>query len=261
MMPRQARIKAENAIYHIMQRGNEKKPIFKGGADKYCYLEKLQIAKQKFKFKIHAYCLMNNHVHLLVSANGADISEFMKSINVSYVAYFNHQYQRCGHLFQGRFISEIVDTDRYFLQASKYIHANPVKALMVEKPQDYHWSSYGVYIGTRKDELQLVDIDLVLDIISKDRKVAIEKYKEWVTDERRIGSGYRRFRYFEEGKEDERIQQAIIRNILTTYPGERDQVLLELRKKTDLTLKEMGQLVGGLSASAVQRALKKQENK
>ena len=132
-MPRVQRVKGEFSTYHVVQRGNEKKKIFRDDEDKAKFLETLAKAREKYNFLLYAYCLMDNHIHLLVNDNGNDISKLMKSINVSYVSYFNRAYQRCGHLFQDRFKSELVKDDRYLLEVSRYIHNNPVKAKMVEK--------------------------------------------------------------------------------------------------------------------------------
>ena len=99
-MPRCARKKGEYEMYHVMQRGNEKKSIFYDDEDRKRYLEILQKNQEKYESKIYAYCLMDNHVNLLIATNGSDISQVMKSINVSYVMYINRKHVRCGHLFQ-----------------------------------------------------------------------------------------------------------------------------------------------------------------
>lgn len=119
---------------------------------------------------------MDNHVHIIIDVNQNDISQIMKSINVSYVLYFNRKYERVGHLFQDRFKSELVEDDCYLLELSRYIHRNPVKANMVKTPGDYHWSSYNIYIGKVKDRYLLVDTSLVLDCLSRDRITAIKEY-------------------------------------------------------------------------------------
>lgn len=105
---------------------------------------------------------MDNHVHLLNNDNGSDISKLMKSINVSYVAYFNRVHERSSHLFQDRFRSEIVKDDRYLLEVSRYIHNNPVKAKLVKKPGDFKWSSYNIYSEKISDDFDLIDTSMVL---------------------------------------------------------------------------------------------------
>lgn len=253
-MPRQARIKGEEAIYHIIQRGNERKSIFRDDDDKWRYLYTLKVKQEKYNFKVYCYCLMDNHVHLLIAANGADVSQFMKSINISYVIYFNRKYKRCGHLFQERFKSEIIDSEQYLLQVSKYIHLNPVKASMVQIPEEYIWSSYGVFAGLRKDIFNLVYYNEVMGLISNNRNLAIKKYKEFMGFKDIKDENYERFLKLEEVEKDINI---ITQEILRQYRGDRDRTIIELKSRTKLTLKEIGEYFGGLSPSTVYRIIKK----
>ena len=160
-MPRKARDKTECGIYHISIRGNNKQDIFIDDQDRIEYLARLQRYKETYKVGIYAYCLMTNHVHLLVFDNGQDISRFMQGLNLSYVIYFNNKYKRSGHLFQDRFTSSVVDNEQYLFQVSRYIHLNPIKAKLVKKPEEYRWSSYCNYIGTQNDEI--VDVNFILN--------------------------------------------------------------------------------------------------
>jgi len=124
-MPRLQRIKGEFSTYHVMQRGNEKKDIFRSDKDRFKFLEIISKAKEKHNFKVYVYCLMDNHVHLVINDNGNDISMLMKSINVSYVTYFNRIHQRSGHLFQDRFRSELIKDDRYLTQVGMQVENRP----------------------------------------------------------------------------------------------------------------------------------------
>ncbi|MDI3535331.1 MAG: REP-associated tyrosine transposase [Thermosediminibacterales bacterium] len=260
-MPRRPRIKSENAIYHIIQRGNEKQIIFREEEDKTRFLNTLKLKKHKYGFEVYCYCLMDNHIHLLVGSEGADVSEFMKSISVSYVMYFNKKYERIGHLFQGRFKSEIVDTDKYFLQASKYIHKNPVKAGIVDLPEKYKWSSYGIYLGVARDEFRLIDREFLLEIISEDKKVAVEEYKKFVEFEDITDESYKRFIKFEEIQDEiKNINCELIEEITRKYSLKKDQMIVELRKNTNLSLREISKLAG-ISASTAHRILKNNKNK
>lgn len=260
-MPRRPRIKSKDAIYHIVHRGNERKIIFRGEEDKTRFLNTLKLKKDKYGFEVYCYCLMDTHIHLLIGSKGADVSEFMKSISVSYVMYFNKKYKRIGHLFQGRFKSEIVDTDKYFLQASKYIHKNPVKAGIVDLPEKYQWSSYGIYLGIERDEFSLIDKEFLLEIISKDKKVAIEEYKKFVEFENIMDESYKRFIKFE-GIQDEikNINDKLIEEITKKYNLNKEQMIVELRKNTNLSLREISKLAG-VSASTAHRILKNKKNK
>jgi REP element-mobilizing transposase RayT len=180
-MPRKARIKEEFSTYHVIIRGNERKNIFISDDDRVRFLDTLKRMKDKYNYKLEAYCMMDNHVHLLINDNGNDISKILKSINISYVYYFNSIYKRVGHLFQDRFKSERVDNENYLLNVSAYIHNNPVKAGIVDSPEKYKWSSYNNYIGTKKDDKDdLVEIDRILSQFSNQRKKACMAYRNYV---------------------------------------------------------------------------------
>ena len=134
-------------MYHIMTRGNHRADIFKEQEDYESYLQILEVTKRKFPFYLLSYCLMTNHVHLQIQTTSTGPGQIMKHINSIYTQYMNHKYHLVGHLFQGRYHSEIIESDAYALQTSRYIHLNPVKAKMVETPIEYPWSSYGAYMG------------------------------------------------------------------------------------------------------------------
>lgn len=129
---------------HVIQRGNNRQVIFKKRADYEFFLEKLKDAAEKYDCDIHAYVLMTNHVHLLVTPytdNG--ISKMMQVIGRYYVQYFNSRYNRTGTLWEGRYKATLIDTVNYFLTCMRYIELNPVRAnKLVSRPSDYHWSSY-----------------------------------------------------------------------------------------------------------------------
>ena len=179
-MPRKAREKTECGIYHISVRGNNKQDIFLDDNDRIEYLARLQRYKETYKVGIYAYCLMTNHVHLLVFDNGQDISRFMQGLNLSYVIYFNNKYKRSGHLFQDRFTSSVVDNEQYLFQVSKYIHLNPIKAKLVKKPEEYRWSSYCSYIGSKNDGI--VDVNFILNEYGDENDQDKLLYKHYVEE-------------------------------------------------------------------------------
>jgi putative transposase len=142
-MPRRKRILLAGMPYHLVQRGHNRSHCFYDDADKACYLSILETYLTAFNIQLHAFVLMNNHIHLLLTANqhGA-ISKLMQNLGRDYVHYFNKRYQRVGTLWDGRFKDSLVDTDQYFLTCQRYIELNPVRANIVVHPAEYHWSSY-----------------------------------------------------------------------------------------------------------------------
>jgi putative transposase len=175
IMPRRSRFHSPIGVYHIMMRGNEKKDIFIDNEDKNKFLDILSDKKLVSKYKIYAYCLMNNHIHLILKECDEALSMFMKRINVSYAYYFNKKYNRVGHLFQDRFKSECIDSERYLLSAVRYVHNNPVKAKIVDNPGDYPWSSYNRYINTMDNGL-LIDRDEILSLFSSNTELAVRRF-------------------------------------------------------------------------------------
>lgn len=146
-MPRKKREWAKDCIYHIITRGNRHQDLFKCDADFEIFLDLLSKAHCRYGFAAMGYCLMTNHVHLLLRMGDKELSEAMKEVLSLYAMNFNTRYRYDGHLFQGRFSCSMVETDAYLLAASRYIHMNPVKARMVYDPGLYEYSSYNAYIG------------------------------------------------------------------------------------------------------------------
>ena len=170
-MPRQQRIKSNSGYYHIMIRGNERKNIFHDDNDRYRLMDTLYEKKQGDRFHLHAFCLMDNHIHLLISEGTEEIALVMKRITVSYVHYFNKKYNRIGHLFQDRFRSEVIEGDKYLLSLTRYIHQNPVKANMVTTASEYSWSSYNSYLNENYFS-KMLDLDAILGLFSPDKEIA-----------------------------------------------------------------------------------------
>ena len=146
-MARPLRIEYADAFYHITSRGNERKDIFKTRKDREQFLSYLESAAERYNAVIHAYCLMNNHYHLLLQTPLGNLSQIMRHINGAYTTYYNVKKQRTGHLLQGRYKALLVDMDAYAQELSRYIHLNPVRAGIVERPEEYLWSSYRYYIN------------------------------------------------------------------------------------------------------------------
>ncbi|NLI89581.1 MAG: transposase [Epulopiscium sp.] len=181
-MPRVARVKTEDKSYHIMVRSIKELDLFKEPGDKIKYFELIKKSQLKYGFKIYAYCLMNNHGHLILDPVGADISKIMHGINFSYARYFNKKYDRYGHVFQDRFKSKIVDTDRYMITLSAYIHNNPKDIVGYEKNvEDYPFSSYKEYING-SDTFGVLSKDFLENLIGFKREENKNKYSELVRE-------------------------------------------------------------------------------
>ncbi|MCP5275112.1 MAG: transposase [Burkholderiales bacterium] len=142
-MARLPRFDVPGYAQHVIQRGNNRSIIFVGEADYAFYLEKLSEACQKYQCDLHAYVLMTNHVHLLMTPHlKGSIGKMMQMLGRYYVQYFNYQYHRTGTLWEGRYKATVLDSEHYLLSCSRYIELNPVRADMVKHPADYPWSSY-----------------------------------------------------------------------------------------------------------------------
>jgi len=153
-MARQPRFVLVGQPQHVIQRGNNRSIIFVADEDCRRYMEILDEACERFECDIHAYVLMTNHVHLLITPYREDgISKVMQSLGRKYVQYFNYQYRRSGTLWEGRYKSTLMDSERYLLTCYRYIELNPVRAGMVEHPSHYPWSSYGANAKGNKSDL------------------------------------------------------------------------------------------------------------
>jgi len=151
----------DNACYHITTRGNQKQAAFIDNEDYLRCLATVKRAKKKYAVLLYAYCLMPNHLHLLIESKIAgDISKFMHWVNRGYVAYFNAKYGKVGHLWQGRFKSKPIIKDRYLINCAEYIEENPVRAGLVSDIAAYPWSSYRERcLLSKKDMLDEIKVD------------------------------------------------------------------------------------------------------
>lgn len=155
-MPRVPRINIENVLYYITSRGDRDEAIFRDSNDYDAYMELLKRAKDQYKFKLFAFCLMANHLHLLLELKGdTSISQIMHSLNSGYIKYFNAKYKRSGHLFQERYKTAILEKEPYLLLAGAYIHLNPKAAGLAANIADYPYSSYQFYA---KDKSGFLDM-------------------------------------------------------------------------------------------------------
>ena len=173
-MPRLPRQKSDSGIYHIMLRGINQQVIFEDDEDYFKFVATLENYKAVSGYKVFAYCLMSNHIHILIKVEKEDLDLIMKRIAGSYVYWYNWKYYRKGHLFQDRFKSEPIEDDSYFLTVLRYIHQNPVKAGIVKSIDDYRFSSYNDYID---EDIDIVDSDFAFSLIKKDEFIAFNNEK------------------------------------------------------------------------------------
>ncbi|NLU08286.1 MAG: transposase [Clostridiales bacterium] len=159
-----------NSVYHVTARGNRKSNIFKEEEDFRTYLTILEDAIEYFngQYEIMCYCLMDNHVHILLKTKIKHIKYFISKLNSIYAKFFNNKYNYLGHLYQKRYFSELIRSDLQMLETSRYIHLNPIKANMVKKPDEYKWSSYSMYIGKEKE--RLINSQKILAYFKKDNQ-------------------------------------------------------------------------------------------
>ncbi|MGI6357137.1 MAG: transposase [Bacillota bacterium] len=252
-MPRVARARSESGIYHVVVRGTDRQDIFRDRKDRVHYLYLLADIKGETGYILHGYCLMSNHVHLLLDEGENSIGVIMHRLNTSYARWFNNRYQRCGHLFQNRFKSEPVMDDGYFVTVLRYIHLNPVKAGLVSRPERYLWSSYRAYYAGVELLQGLVATSFSLDLMGgRDKLVAFTNHPNddscldlamprWVADQAILdqlagclrGTGQQSLHQLER--------------------GQRDQVLRRLKAIEGASIRQIARLTG-LGKKIVQQA-------
>lgn len=242
-MPRQARKKSESGIYHIMLRGINRQVLFEDEEDKEKFLDTIRQYKQKREYKIIGYCLMDNHVHILIREGNEPIANTMKRIGVSYVYWYNWKNKRSGHLFQDRYKSEIVEDEQYLLSVLRYIHQNPINAGIEQEISRYKWSSYNEYVGKPK----IADTALVLGMFSENEKLAKEDFARYMAES--VGSKIS----IEEDKRltDNEAREKIQRNIDMTLAEmqqlskeKRDEILRRIKDIDRISIRQIARITG-----------------
>ncbi|MGH8646887.1 MAG: transposase [Gammaproteobacteria bacterium] len=145
-MARRPRVFAPGLLYHVIGRGNQRQTTFLRQADYQAYLERMATYRRKHGVVVWAYCLMPNHVHLLVETTGPPLAKFMQGVQQSYTQYFNRTHEKVGHVFQGRYQAIVCEKERYLVALIRYIHLNPVRAKLVTSPEQYAYSGHGAYL-------------------------------------------------------------------------------------------------------------------
>ncbi len=180
-MPRAPRLVVAGYPHHVILRGNNKSAVFFSDKDRRFFIDCLKESMVKEHSRIYAYCLMTNHVHLLVAPFKEDsLAAIMQSLGRRYVRYVNSNHNRTGTLWEGRYKSSLVDTDKYLLACSRYIELNPVRAKIVRNPTEYNWSSYRFKDGSSEEEF--IDMDPSYLGLGSTKEGRQEKYKKFVSE-------------------------------------------------------------------------------
>lgn len=180
-MARPLRIEYPGAVYHITSRGNAGARIFRDDQDRQSFLAVLDEVVQRYHWLCHAYCLMDNHYHLVIETPDANLSLGMRQLNGIYTQQYNRRHTTPGHVFQGRFKAILVDKDQYLLELCRYVVLNPVRARMVKTVEQWRWSSYAMTVGNRKAPAYLTT-DWILSLFDSKREAAQKQYCEFVRD-------------------------------------------------------------------------------
>lgn len=243
-MPRGPRERSGNGIYHVMLRGINRQTIFEVDDDRYRFLATVKEYVDAGKYNFYGYCLMDNHVHLLLQEGDDDISTAIKRLSASYVFWYNRKYERCGHLFQERFKSEVVETDNYFRVVLRYIHQNPIKAKMCKDIADYKWTSYSEYIY----KPIIIDTDLCLNLFSLDRTKAIDLFIKYMNENNDDNClEFEEFFRLTDAEVRDKMNKMGVSNTseLQQYnKGKRDEILIRLKNTKGITLRQLSRITG-----------------
>ncbi len=258
-MPRVARKKSGTNFYHVMLRTINRQDLFLDHEDRQRFIDTLIRFKAKSGYEIYGYCLMTNHIHLLMQAVEEDIAVVMKRINVSYVYWYNNKYERAGHLFQDRYKSEAVENDAYFMVVLRYIHQNPLKAGLASKLSEYFWSSYNNYLQNNEN---LVNVEYVFNLFHQDKKEALKLFKTFMSqknnDQCLDDFEIRRKNWSAEEVADllyKVCETRDFKKISTFKKQKRDKVILDLRDR-GLTIRKLAEITG-LGRGVIERVTRR----
>ncbi|MFQ5847626.1 MAG: transposase [Candidatus Methylomirabilales bacterium] len=286
-MARPLRIAYPGAFYHVVNRGVEQRIIFADKTDYASFLALLERLHAAFGCRVHSYCLMPNHYHLYLETPKGHLPRLIQQLDGRYTQRFNRRHRRSGPLFQGRYKALLVDKEAYSLAVARYIHLNPVKAKLVRKPQDYPWSSYATFLGQRSPAV-FQETTWLLGQLGRspgEARRALRRFTmaglqdSWdpfraaeggvlLGDDRFVAWVRRRFlprrrdgaisqlRQLQRPRDLSHIEKAVAR--LAPDPRLRRKVLVyALRRFTPLTLREVGDRVGGMRAVTVSQVVRR----
>lgn len=248
-MPRTARQRSESGIYHIMLRGANRQTIFHDDEDNLKFLEILSRFKEKSELGVYGWCLMGNHVHLLLREGNEEISASMKRIGICYAWFYNCKYKTNGHLFQDRFRSEEVENDEYLMAVIRYIHQNPVKSGIVKRADEWKWSSCMGYYGEPYYPYLLLDRELILGMFSENIDMAAKRFIEYneIDNEDHFLDDTVRLRPTDEEAMEE-ITKMIggyrIPEIKSLPKPQRDELLTKIRRIKGFSQRQVARILG-----------------
>jgi len=185
-MARRPRLEIEGGLYHVITRGNDRRPIFHSKEDHARFLSLLTTQKGRLPFYLYAYCMMTNHIHLLIERKADMIGQIMHRVLTGYTQYYNRRYKKVGHLLQGRHKAILCQSELYLGELVRYIHLNPVRAKMVESVEEYPYSSHRAYLGI--EPAGIVDIDPVLRLFGSKREEARRHFAVYTGEAKKLGS-------------------------------------------------------------------------
>ena len=252
-MAREPRKRSKSGIYHVMLRGIDRNNIFLDKEDMERFLQILIKVKATSVFELYGYCLMDNHVHLLIKEQ-EEIGKSIKRLTVSYVQWYNNKYARSGHLFQNRYRSEPVESESSLLAVLRYIHQNPLKAKMVKELEEYQWSSFHDYLQSYKGENTDVSVELITSLLTT--KDSFIVYMNEIVDKEFID--YEDNRKFT----DRELIQIIgkityLESIIKLPKNERDKVINKIYTTSGVSIRQLSRVIG-LSRNIVEKAVKPQ---
>ena len=281
-MTRPLRIEFKGAVYHISSRGNAQQAIFLDEKDFADFLSVLCSVVKRYHFILHAYCLMNNHYHLLMETPEGNLSRGMRQLNGLYTQRFNQRHQQVGHLLQGRYRAILVDKNNYLLELCRYVVLNPVRAKIVKNPGDWKWSTYRATIGYQG--ISCLTTDWILSQFGKERQAAANQYQAFVLSGIKAESPLKAIKgqlilgqdnFIDEIKHlmrgKERLKEITREQRYVTRPPlneifkpkdkkSKEQVMYEAHLQYGYTLKDIAEYIG-VHYTTVSRAIKKIEGK
>lgn len=178
-MARPMRLQFVGAVYHVTSRGNNKQDVFSCIADRTLFLDILSEVVNKYQWRCHAFCLMNNHYHLLIETPNPNLAAGMRHQNGVYTQKFNKVHHQVGHLFQGRYKAIIIEKESHLLEAARYVVLNPVRAGLMDDPSGWKWSSYNATVGD-SEKPKFLSVDWLLGQFGLRRASAIRQYRQFV---------------------------------------------------------------------------------
>jgi putative transposase len=193
-VPRKLRPEIPGGYFHIFARGNMQLALFRERIDYEDWVRMVARTVEEFAWRCHAYCAMSNHFHLLIETPDPTRSAGMRHLNGSYAQRFNEKYAGSGHVFQGRYGANLIESDEQFLETCRYIVLNPVRAGVCDAPHEWHWSGYRATAGLSRPPAFLT-LDHVLEMFATDRRRAHALYRQFVADGHVQGPGPKRIRH------------------------------------------------------------------